>query len=219
MSRTKSDVPPPADARESVARQKRGAGRPAQGDSDHTRNTILDAAIKEFSLRGFKGTTLREVSSAADLTAGTLHHYFPTKRSLYEAAFEYAVEEVYTGFNDILNRHGDLRTRLRGLLQAMIDPSVMSQSRVSMILRGWVDQRDTDVPLHIPPVVDRTLRRIGDDAVLQGEIDEGDVHALLAMFRSMAWGLVVVSLNQETQARNAIEGLMRALMGTLLTRN
>ncbi|MBN9113565.1 MAG: TetR/AcrR family transcriptional regulator [Pseudonocardia sp.] len=198
---------------------RRRVGRPREADSEQTRRLILTTAIAAFARSGFRGTTLRELSDAARLTRGTLHHYFATKEVLYAAAFQNAVEGVYDRFNEVLARHDGLNARLRALLDVMIDPSAKNRDQVTMILRGWIDQDSLDISLQVPPIVERTLRRIGDDAVTNGEIQPHDVEFLLATFRSMAWGIVIIELNQQGgRPDNAIEGLSRILDGTLLTR-
>jgi AcrR family transcriptional regulator len=57
-----------------------------------TRATILDAARASFAERGFAGTTIRGVASAAGVDAALVHHYFGTKDDLFLAAMELPVD-------------------------------------------------------------------------------------------------------------------------------
>src|SRR5918912_3213202 len=57
-----------------------------------TRATILDAARALFAERGFAGTTIRGVASAAGVDAALVHHYFGTKDDLFLAAMELPVD-------------------------------------------------------------------------------------------------------------------------------
>jgi TetR/AcrR family transcriptional repressor of nem operon len=50
-----------------------------------TRDRILDAASRLFSERGFDGTSVAEVLSAAGVRSGSLYHFFPSKEALAEA--------------------------------------------------------------------------------------------------------------------------------------
>jgi TetR/AcrR family transcriptional regulator, transcriptional repressor for nem operon len=43
---------------------------------------ILDRAAKLFQERGFHATSMHDVMSATGVSAGALHHHFPTKKSL-----------------------------------------------------------------------------------------------------------------------------------------
>lgn len=51
-----------------------------------TTESILDAAITQFSRYGFKKTRLSDIAGALDISAAALFRYFPDKRALYDAA-------------------------------------------------------------------------------------------------------------------------------------
>jgi AcrR family transcriptional regulator len=67
-------------------RRGRRPGAPA------TRSTILEAARTAFAHKGFAGTTIRGVASAAGVDAALVHHYFGTKDDLFLAAMELPVD-------------------------------------------------------------------------------------------------------------------------------
>src|SRR3954465_3394214 len=48
-----------------------------------TRETIADAAMKLFVLRGFDKVTVAEVASEAGVSEKTVFNYFPTKEDLF----------------------------------------------------------------------------------------------------------------------------------------
>jgi AcrR family transcriptional regulator len=82
----------------------RRRGRPAVDDK---RRRVLDAALVEFSKRGFHGTTIPEIASAAKVSTGTLYHYFEHKHQL--------VNEVYR----------DAKLRLRSwMLDQLVEPDL-----------------------------------------------------------------------------------------------
>ncbi|MEX2560805.1 MAG: TetR/AcrR family transcriptional regulator [Pirellulales bacterium] len=58
-----------------------------------TRKRILEVAQKQFAQRGFEATTTRDIARAAEIAAGTLFNYFPTK----EAIVEYLVGNACAG--------------------------------------------------------------------------------------------------------------------------
>ena len=57
-----------------------------------TRAEILFAARDSFAGKGFAGTTIRAVASAAGVDAALVHHYFGTKDDLFMAALELPVD-------------------------------------------------------------------------------------------------------------------------------
>jgi AcrR family transcriptional regulator len=57
---------------------------PKRIDHDDMRQKLLDAAAELFATRGYAATGMRELAAAAGVSTGTLYHYFPDKRSLFE---------------------------------------------------------------------------------------------------------------------------------------
>lgn len=54
-----------------------------------TRAQILDAAMREFAVSGYRGSSLRDIAARAGLTHPGLLYHFPTKASLLSAVLEY----------------------------------------------------------------------------------------------------------------------------------
>ena len=59
-----------------------------------TRRRLIDEAVRHFGKRGFDGTSLDTVASAAGVRKQTLLYYFPTKDALLEACLQAAGERV-----------------------------------------------------------------------------------------------------------------------------
>lgn len=62
---------------------RRPRGRPRQPTG--TREAILDAALRQFSERGFKGASIRAIAGAAGVDAALVGHYFGAKQQLFAA--------------------------------------------------------------------------------------------------------------------------------------
>ena len=60
-------------------------GRPVGANAEETRRRILTAAMRCVAEVGYSQTTIREIARAADMTSGTLYHYFPNKSELLKA--------------------------------------------------------------------------------------------------------------------------------------
>ena len=55
-------------------------------DTDATREKILDAAIAEFSQRGFSGARIHQISRSSGCNRERIYFYFGGKAQLFEAA-------------------------------------------------------------------------------------------------------------------------------------
>src|SRR5574338_1459351 len=56
--------------------------------SQARRAAILDAAVRLFSEKGFRGVTTRELAAAVGVSEPVLYQHFATKRELYHAIIE-----------------------------------------------------------------------------------------------------------------------------------
>ncbi|ALC82615.1 MULTISPECIES: TetR/AcrR family transcriptional regulator [Bacillus] len=59
-----------------------------QIQAEETRNKLLTAALKLFSQKGFKESTVKEIGKAAGVTDGLIYHYFKSKDELLSAVLE-----------------------------------------------------------------------------------------------------------------------------------
>jgi AcrR family transcriptional regulator len=69
-----------------------------------TRERILDAAERLFAEHGFAGTSLREVTSLADVNVAAVHYHFGSKEELLRAVLSRIVAPVNRERLDLLER-------------------------------------------------------------------------------------------------------------------
>jgi len=60
-------------------------GRPVGADGEQTRARIINAAMRCVAEVGYSRATIREIARVADMTSGSLYHYFPNKSELLNA--------------------------------------------------------------------------------------------------------------------------------------
>lgn len=61
--------------------------------SEARREAIIDAAVKLFAEKGFRGTTTRELAAAVGVSEPVLYQHFQTKRDLYTAIIDRKSQE------------------------------------------------------------------------------------------------------------------------------
>ncbi|MEI6244341.1 MAG: TetR/AcrR family transcriptional regulator [Acidobacteriota bacterium] len=60
--------------------------------SERSRSQILDAALRLFSSQGYRGTNMREIAEAADVSTGNVYHQFKDKEAVFQTLLDdYAV--------------------------------------------------------------------------------------------------------------------------------
>jgi AcrR family transcriptional regulator len=65
-------------------------------DPERTRQRILDAALREFALRGFAGARVDAIASRAGVNKRMLYHYFEDKEGLFRAVLRHKIAERMT---------------------------------------------------------------------------------------------------------------------------
>ena len=97
--------------------EKKGVGRPRDGDPEETRKEILRAAERAFAAAGFSGATTRKIAGDARVNVATLHYHFGGKKGLYRAV----LTEVVHGDLPPVPEAGSPAERLRRLAGALFD--------------------------------------------------------------------------------------------------
>ncbi|MEM7441708.1 MAG: TetR/AcrR family transcriptional regulator [Pseudomonadota bacterium] len=106
-------------------------GRPAkEGRSDD----ILDAALEEFSTKGFEAARLDDVAKRAGISKGTIYLYFNSKDQLFEGVVRRWVLPRVSAAEELLANHDGpvealIRAQVRGIYQEL------AGSRLREILR------------------------------------------------------------------------------------
>jgi AcrR family transcriptional regulator len=91
-------------------------GRPVGADSEATRQRIMTATMRCVAEVGYTRATIREIARTADMTSGTLYHYFPNKSELVKATFKEATALAMPRFVRASDDQGSYLQRLVALL-------------------------------------------------------------------------------------------------------
>ncbi len=70
---------------------------------EDTRQKILNTAKELFIEKGFSATTMRDISSRANINKGLLHYYFQSKQMLFVNVMQMTTFELFPKIDSILN--------------------------------------------------------------------------------------------------------------------
>lgn len=59
-----------------------------QKRSERSRTQVLDAALRLFSTQGYRGTSMRDIAVAADVSTGNVYHQFPDKETIFRTLLD-----------------------------------------------------------------------------------------------------------------------------------
>ncbi|ULE32408.1 ScbR family autoregulator-binding transcription factor [Mycobacterium sp. IDR2000157661] len=189
-----------------------------QTRSEHTRRTIIDAAVELIDRRGYAHTGLGDILEQIEVTKGALYHHFDSKESLAIAIIEEAVERLDAAYR------GDARSApaLQGLIQgSLAAESLAGTERLvragTQLLVEFAKFNDVAAGVHRAWLADTTARlmQAQDDGDIRPDLD---VDALGRFLVSALVGVNVVSTSitggadSVTRAMQAWEVLLPALV-------
>src|SRR5436190_5938261 len=73
--------------------------------SDERKASIVEAAMRIFAEKGFRGTTTRELAAAVGVTEPVLYEHFRTKRDLYSAIISEKAKEGLAVLSALRDRY------------------------------------------------------------------------------------------------------------------
>src|SRR5690625_3469937 len=78
------------------------------------RDVILNAALKEFSLKGFDNASTNVIAKEAGISKGLMFHYINSKKDLFLFLYDYCADRVNKEYIDLMNfNEKDIFKRLR----------------------------------------------------------------------------------------------------------
>jgi AcrR family transcriptional regulator len=114
-----------------------------------TRAAIVKAAKRLFGERGFAGTTMDNVATAANVAKGAVYHHFETKEALFEAVFDEVSQDLVAEVDRVARSEKDALTAMAAGTQAYF-AACAKDATGQIILRdgpavlGWERWREID---------------------------------------------------------------------------
>lgn len=146
-----------------------------------TERRILEAAVKEFSLKGFDGARTSVIVSEAGVTHAMLHYYFRSKEKLFQHIFQEKMKDIMSMMvTEIVYAHGDIRERLRKGIERHFD-FLKANSTLPVFLVTTLNSRPELYDSLISGLLESFETRIApiqhefDKAAERGEIKPVDV--------------------------------------------
>jgi len=131
-----------------------------------TRDLILEEALKLFSEKGIKETTIRDIARAVGITEGAIYRHFDSKDQIVYELFEKYSGELYSCMESALNSDGDEETRFRKVVEAFLDfafrnPDAFRYMNIFHYLRGREVKRVRRIPFNLLSELIEDLDRKG----------------------------------------------------------
>jgi AcrR family transcriptional regulator len=94
---------------------------PRSPKAEHTRQGIVDAALRLFRSGGYDKTTMRAIASEAGVSLGNAYYYFGSKEHLVQAFYDQMQSDHAAAAADSLAQETGFAGRLSGVLLSWVD--------------------------------------------------------------------------------------------------
>jgi AcrR family transcriptional regulator len=156
-------------------------------DADRTRENILEAAIGEFSSKGYSGARVEAICRAARANPRMLYHHFGDKERLYVAVLEKVLGELRREELKLVVDHVDPIAGVMHLFDFMHEhfgrhPELIHLLSGENLLRGRFLRRSANTPTVASPVIellDRLIRRGERQGVIRRGIDPLHLYVMM----------------------------------------
>lgn len=94
-----------------------------------TTDRLIEAAGELFAIKGFEGTTVKEITDLANANLAAVHYHFGDKKELYETVITKTCNEIREkfpldrGFDEVSTSEDRLRCFVRNMLYRFMDPA------------------------------------------------------------------------------------------------
>ncbi|HEY3055130.1 MAG TPA: TetR family transcriptional regulator [Thermoanaerobaculia bacterium] len=96
-------------------------------------------ALKLFREKGFDETTMRDIAAEAGVATGAAYYYFRSKEELVMAFYVRTAEEARQLWPEIIGRGGDLRKRLRAIIDFKFEQFAKHRRLLVALVRIGID--------------------------------------------------------------------------------
>jgi AcrR family transcriptional regulator len=200
--------------------RSQSAEGPRQRRRDQQRQAILKAAAQLFRERGFADTGMRDIATAADLSAANLYHYFAGKNELLVYCQERALDRMLGAVAAARKASASPVEQLRFVLDAhtrtLLDDiegataHLQIESLPPAMREAIVKKRDR---------YERGIRKIIDEGIRRGEFVDMEAPVIArAMLGAMNWTVTWFRPDGPAPAGDVADALSRFLVRGIASR-
>ena len=86
-----------------------------------TREKILEVALKLFSRKGFKETTIKDIAKEVGITEGAIYRHFTSKEEIIESLLKEITEELRQELFESIEKGESDEERLNNIVDALLE--------------------------------------------------------------------------------------------------
>ncbi|MBK7095375.1 MAG: TetR/AcrR family transcriptional regulator [Saprospiraceae bacterium] len=156
---------------------------------EDTRQKILNTAKNLFIEKGFAATTMREISSTADINKGLLHYYFQSKQALFASVMQMTSFELFPKIDSILHLNVSFQHKLELIIDVYIEFLLRNPRLPAFIINELNSNTDLFVDVIRQAEIYKRVLTIWELIFGEEELREGGIEPLHFVINFLALNL------------------------------
>ncbi len=169
-----------------------------QHRSEETRNHILEAAQRLFSLNGYDATGVAEICQTAGVSKGAFYHHFPSKQAVFLQLLQNWLAALDAGLNTISQGASDVPHLLMQMTYILTVVFQTAGEQLPIFLEYWLQaSRDEDIwKATFAPYqhYQDFFARLVQQGIDEGSFKSVDAHIAAQVIVALAVGLLLQGL-------------------------
>ncbi len=161
------------------------------------REAIIQAALQEFSEKGYHNARMEEVATVAGIGKGTIYEYFDSKLQLFQAVLENSIKVYYDSIILEENPSLSFEERLRRLIHSHVCFSQENRQLTRIVF--WdsdiIDSELKDWVLSMRKEKEEKMMEVIRQSIKKGELRDVDPWLLTIMLEGVVaslWGPIIL---------------------------
>ena len=167
-----------------------------QKRSETTRARLLDAALKEFAIRGYDATSVGDICSAADVSKGAFYHHFESKQALFLSLMSSWLQAIDDGLSELYKP--TVPETLLAMTDILPDILTAASDQLPRFLEFWLQASRDEKVWDATIVPYRHFReyftKLIEQGTEEGSLQSRDPQAAGLLILSMAVGILLQGL-------------------------
>lgn len=138
------------------------------------RREIMDAAVRNFSRKGFDAACMEDIATGAKIAKGTLYLYFRSKEALYAAAVAHAVEQMQRLIEERVSVATSFRDKLSAAIATRLQFWTENGGLYRLVITIGREARHRRQTNDLLESSQAQLLAIFNEGVKSGELPKGD---------------------------------------------
>jgi TetR/AcrR family acrAB operon transcriptional repressor len=193
--------------------------RRTKEDTAISRQSIVDAAKRIFSEKGYTATKLEDIGKAVGMTRGVIYWHFKNKADLFQYLVEDAISSIEALIDEVLAEDLPIIEKLRRLFlrsqenyEVVLLKTIVPEEKIAKRFRKYVDDKG-----------DRIFKKITkafEEAKERGELEaDTDIRSILELLTIFMTGLTNTNRIGMSMQPNikSIEGMTNIIFKGILS--